>query len=275
MKFLSILFAFLFTIIQSPAQTITAGHLTRSNALKYKIGLGNTVHIISPEPISYVDISSAEVDGDIAEKKLCRIKPSKLKEGDQFTVTVVTKTFLSVYEFTCSSGNPAMEALIVNINPIEAVPIIEQGYLTQADFNGLAIRAMNKKREVYDLHSRAYELRIGVNNIFIVGDYLLFDIGIKNKSGLTLDVDQIKFTIKDEKILKATVSQQLPIEPLYRFYDDGNLQIKKHYRNIYCFKKFTFPSDKVLCIELTEKQISGRKILLNIDYKQVLTATIL
>ncbi len=65
------------------------------------------------------------------------------------------------------------------------------------------------------------------------------------------------------------------MEPLYRFYKDDDLQIRKSYRNIYCFKKFTFPSDKVLSIELTEKQISGRKILLNIDYKQVLEAAIL
>ncbi len=78
-----------------------------------------------------------------------------------------------------------------------------------------------------------------------------------------------------KKILKATVSQDLPVEPLYRFYEDVGLQIKKSFRNFYCFKKFTYPSDKVLCLEITEKQISGRKILLNIDYKQVLAATTL
>lgn len=275
MKSLSILFAFLFLVTQINAQAITSDHLTRSNAQKHHIGLSSTVHIISPEDISYVDISSPEVDGDIAEKKLCRIKPSKLKEGDQFTVTVVTKTFLSVYQFTCSASNPEMETLVVNINPLQAVPIDQHGYLKQADFRGLAIHAMSRKRDVYDLHSNAYDLRLWINNIFIVGDYLLLDIGIKNKSKLAFDIDQVKFTIKDEKILKATVSQELPVEPLYRFYEDVGLQIKKSFRNFYCFKKFTFPSDKVLSIELTEKQISGRKILLNIDYKQILEATTL
>jgi conjugative transposon TraN protein len=261
--------------MQSHAQTVTGDHITRNNALKYKIGLASTVHIVSPEDISYVDISSPEVDGDITEKKLCRIKTSKLKEGDQFTVTVVTKTFLSVYEFTCSAGKPEMETLVVNINSLQAVPINQMGYLRQVDFNGLAINAMGRKREVYDLHSKAYDLRLWVNNIFIVGDYLLLDISIKNKSNLVFDIDQVKFTIKDEKILKATVSQELTIEPFYRFYEDHGLQIKKSYRNFYCFKKFTFPTDKVLSIELTEKQISGRKILLSIDYKQVLAATTL
>jgi hypothetical protein len=34
----------------------------------------------------------------------------------------------------------------------------------------------------------------------------------------------------------------------------------------------TFPNDKVLTIEMSEKQISGRNIALNIDYEDVLNA---
>lgn len=34
----------------------------------------------------------------------------------------------------------------------------------------------------------------------------------------------------------------------------------------------TFPNDKVLSIELSEKQISGRTISLKIDYEDVLSA---
>jgi len=44
------------------------------------------------------------------------------------------------------------------------------------------------------------------------------------------------------------------------------------YRNIVVIRKMTFPNDKVLTIELSEKQISGRNISLNIDYEDVLNA---
>jgi hypothetical protein len=37
-------------------------------------------------------------------------------------------------------------------------------------------------------------------------------------------------------------------------------------------KKLTFPNDKILSIEISEKQISGRNITLNIDYEDVLYA---
>ena len=44
------------------------------------------------------------------------------------------------------------------------------------------------------------------------------------------------------------------------------------YRNVVVVRKMTFPNDKVLTIEMTEKQISGRNISLNIDYEDVLSA---
>ena len=44
------------------------------------------------------------------------------------------------------------------------------------------------------------------------------------------------------------------------------------YRNVIVVKKMTFPNDKVLTIELSEKQISGRTISLSIDYEDVLSA---
>ena len=47
---------------------------------------------------------------------------------------------------------------------------------------------------------------------------------------------------------------------------------KYGYRNIMVIKKMTFPNDKVLTIEMSEAQISGRNILLTIDYEDVLAA---
>ena len=44
------------------------------------------------------------------------------------------------------------------------------------------------------------------------------------------------------------------------------------YRNVIVLKKMTFPNDKVLTIEMAEKQISGRNIQLSIDYEDVLSA---
>ena len=47
---------------------------------------------------------------------------------------------------------------------------------------------------------------------------------------------------------------------------------KRGYRNVIVVKKMTFPNDKVLTIEMTENQISGRNISVSIDYEDVLSA---
>ena len=44
------------------------------------------------------------------------------------------------------------------------------------------------------------------------------------------------------------------------------------YRNVVVIKKMTFPNDKVVTIELSEKQISGRTISISVDYEDVLSA---
>ena len=50
------------------------------------------------------------------------------------------------------------------------------------------------------------------------------------------------------------------------------MSFRSGYRNVLAVKKLTFPGDKVLAIEVTEKQISGRTIQINIDYEDVLSA---
>jgi len=73
-----------------------------------------------------------------------------------------------------------------------------------------------------------------------------------------------------KKIYKATNSQSLEIKPVYKLYDKD--KFKKSYRNIYVFKKFTFPNSKVLAIRLLEEPISGRTIELKIKYSDILNA---
>jgi len=52
----------------------------------------------------------------------------------------------------------------------------------------------------------------------------------------------------------------------------NNKHFKKRYRNVIVIKKLTFPDAKVLKIEVSENQISGRVITLDINYDDVLNA---
>ena len=76
--------------------------------------------------------------------------------------------------------------------------------------------------------------------------------------------------LADKKQSKATNSQIIELTPAFVL--DQSKTFKYGYRNVVVLKKMTFPNDKVLSIEISEKQISGRTIMLNIDYEDVLYA---
>ena len=87
---------------------------------------------------------------------------------------------------------------------------------------------------------------------------------------LPFDIDELRVKLQDKKQQKSTNVQTIELKPALVL--DRSIRFKKGYRNIIVLKKMTFPNDKVLTIELSEKQISGRTISMNLDYEDVLAA---
>jgi conjugative transposon TraN protein len=109
-----------------------------------------------------------------------------------------------------------------------------------------------------------------LNNIYAVGDYFFLDFSIENRTNIRFDIDEIRVKLADKKVSKATNSQVIELKPEMELEQRRSFQ--HGYRNVLVIKKMTFPNDKVLTIEVSEKQISGRTIALNIDYEDVLCA---
>ena len=80
----------------------------------------------------------------------------------------------------------------------------------------------------------------------------------------------MRVKLTDKKEVKATNSQTVELTPAYSL----NLarRFKKNYRNVLVLDKLTFPDEKVLRIEISENQISGRVITLTIEYDDILNA---
>ena len=113
-------------------------------------------------------------------------------------------------------------------------------------------------------------MKMRLNNIYVVGEYVFIDFSVDNYTNLQFDIDELRFKLQDKKLQKATNQQTLEQKPALLL--DRSLSFKKGYRNVAVLKKMTFPNDKVLSIELSEKQISGRSISLQLDYEDVLSA---
>ena len=104
-----------------------------------------------------------------------------------------------------------------------------------------------------------------LNNIYTVGDYFFLDFSIENRARIRFDIDEIRVKLTDKKVSKATNAQVIELQPEMML--EQSKSFLHGYRNIVVIRKITFPNDKVLTIELSEKQISGRNISLNILFK--------
>lgn len=267
--------------------------ISSRNITMKRIPLLATTTFVSPEKIKYVDISTKHAHGDLSGKNIFRLRvdSAAFVDGGSFEVTIVTTSYVAVYKLFPIYQNYILQSrfenprymgseknsisYVITVNPNNAVQINQHGALTKQQCFDLALQAMDKKPSIKNIKAKQYGLEVRVNNIFIVGEYLMFDLSIENKRNLQFDIDQIRWKIIDKKLVKATVSQDIELHPVYRLYDDEGTTVRKKWRNFYILKKFTYPTEKYLQIEITEKQISGRKIDIKIDYNQILKSSVL
>ena len=228
-----------------------------------------SVHFVSPEPIQYVDISSKNILGDLPVKNILRIKYRTDSTNSDGVVTIVGEKFIAQYHIVHSPADGGAIQTDIDILPQDLKPLDIGIGLSQPELKNYATQLLAKKSEQLR-KAKAYGLKATLNHVYTLGDYIFLDIGYENSTNLSYDLDELRFKIEDKKVTKATNVQSLEIKPDFTLFDIPSF--KKHYRNIFVFKKFTFPGNKLLNIQLDEKQLSGRVITLSIPYKDVLEA---
>ena len=234
-----------------------------------------TTMITANEPVRFVDISTDQIAGDQPISNTIRLKP---KEGAEVhsdgevlaIVTIVTERWRTQY------------ALVYTTRPEEAVTDKQihldesQSYhnpavsMTTEDMALLARRIWNSPARYRNVATRMHHMTMRLNNIYSVGDYFFIDFSVDNRTNIRFDIDQIRVKLDDKRQTKATNCQSIELDPVMTL---ENTQSFRHgYRNVIVLRKLTFPNDKVLSIEMSERQISGRTISLTIDYEDVLYA---
>lgn len=226
------------------------------------------VHFVSPEPIQYVDISSKNIIGDLPLKNVLRIRYKDSSKASEAVVTIAGEKFIAQYHIRPGGANVPLQ---IDIQPAETKPLDISGIgLSQNQLRQLAYNIFLKKPGKPKEKTSAFGIYGTVNHLYTIGDYIFIDLGFRNKTNLKFDIEQFRFRIDDKKITKATNVQSVEVKPLMALLD--NTAFNKYYRNIYVLPKMTFPGNKVLHIELSEKQVSGRIIHLDVSYQDVLNA---
>lgn len=232
-----------------------------------------TTIVTASEPVRLVDISTDKVAGDKPINNTVRLKPKEggHKDGDILgIVTIVTERYRTQY------------ALIYTTRIEEAVTDKEIAYDERSDYNNPAVamstadmvkfarRIWNSPAKYRNIKTRSNRMTMRLNNIYTVGEFFFIDFSVENNTNLRYDIDELRFTLTDKKQSKATNFQRMELQPVLLL--DQSKTFQRGYRNVVVIRKMTFPNDKVLTIQLSEKQISGRTIDMAIDYEDVLAA---
>jgi conjugative transposon TraN protein len=228
-----------------------------------------TIHFVSPEPIQYVDISTKDLVGDLPLKNVLRLKlRDSLKSFSGSVVTVAGEKFIAQYRLL--PGYPGVPTE-VNIVPADMQPLDISGIgLSQNQLKGLALSLIAKSPDKRMEKVKAFGIKGQLNHVYTVGDYIFLDIGYHNKTNLKYDIADFRFKVDDKKVTKAANNQSVEMKPEFVLFSQP--AFAKNYRNIFVFKKTSFPGNKVLHAELSEKQLSGRVITLSISYQDILDA---
>jgi hypothetical protein len=158
----------------------------------------------------------------------------------------------------------------IEILPEHMKPLESGVMLSKVQPELLATSLLFKKDKKPVVRAKAFGISGRVSHLATFGDYIFLNINYQNSTNLKYDTDEIRFKIEDQKINKATIVQSVEIKPEFVLFQSP--AFKRNFRNIYVFKKFSFPGHKILKIELTEKQISGREMSMKVKYKDLLEA---
>ena len=234
-----------------------------------------TTVITASEPVRFVDISTDKVAGDQPLSNTVRLKPKYGSDvnadGDILAVvTIITERYrvqyALIYTTRLQEAVTEKTVLLSEITPYNN-PAVSMSTEEMARF---ARRIWESPSRYRNVGARRHHMDIRLNNIYSAGEYFFIDFSVENRTNIRFDIDQIRFKVEDKKKSKATNSQSVELSPAMIL--ESGTSFLHGYRNVVVLKKLTFPNDKVLTIEMSEKQISGRTITLSIDYEDVLHA---
>jgi conjugative transposon TraN protein len=232
--------------------------------------ISGDLHFLSPEPIQYVDISNKNIEGNLGLPNLLRLRFKKDSIWPDAIITIAGEKFIAQYHLLPVEST---ENEMIAIQPGDTRPL---------DISSIGFSHPELRKMAYSLFCntsssketvKAFGIKASLNHVYTAGDYLFLDVSYKNKTNLSYNIDDFRFTLDDKKVTKATNIQSVVIKPELALFEIP--QFDKFYRNIFVLKKLSYPGSKVLTIGLSEKQISGRIINLAIPYKDVLQADII
>ena len=253
-----------------------------------EVTFDKTVHIIFPAAVRYVDLGSTKIIAGKAEgaENVIRIKAAVRNFEDETNFSVITDdgnfySFNVRYVQEPEKLNIEMKELITKAAPGKTqtgagdVYLKELGKEPPATVN-LIMNTIykNDKNDIKNISSKKYGVEFSIKGIYTNNGMLYFHSQIKNITNIPFDIDFITFKIVDRRVTKRTAVQEQVIIPLRVLNNNQTIRGKSVARSVFTLEKFTIADNKMLVIEIFEKN-GGRHQSVMITNRNIVKAKLI
>lgn len=247
-----------------------------------EVTFNKTVHIIFPAAVRYVDLGSANLIAGKADgaENVLRVKAAVENFNGETNFSVITEdgdfySFNVRYSREPEMLNVEMQDLIrqrAGENDSKSVKESSKGVkVPELGENTTALADLimksvyrNNERRIKHLGCKRFGIQMLLRGLYVHEGLYYFHTLVRNSSNVAFDVDFIRFKIMDKKIVKRTAIQETVLSPVRSYNEESVITGQSIVRTVYVLPKFTIPDDKILLVELFEKN-GGRHQVIRIE----------
>lgn len=243
-----------------------------------------TSHLIFPTAIRYVDLGSDFLIAGKAEdaENVLRVKAAVRDFEPETNFSVITDDgrFYSFNVFYSTRPSVLSYDLLTMRKAVDKAKgndvLFEELGNSSPSLIGLIMETIYKKdkRIVKHIGAKSFGIQFILKGIYVHNGKYYFHTEVKNRTNVPFEIDFINFKVVDKKIAKRTVVQEKPLTMLriYKPLDGINGKMTK--QNVFLLNRFTIANDKMLLIEIFEKN-GGRHQTLQVENSDLTKARLI
>lgn len=243
-----------------------------------------TTHLIFPTAIRYVDLGSEYLIAGKAEdaENVLRVKASVKDFKPETNFSVITNdgrfysfnVYYSAYPEALSYDLLTMQKAVDKENGNDV--LFEELGNNSPSLAGLLLETIYKKdkRTVKHIGAKSFGIQFILKGIYIHNGKYYFHTEVRNRTNVPFQIDFINFNVVDKKVAKRTVVQERPMIPLRAYKPLDEIGGKAIEQNVFLLDQFTIADDKVLLIEIFEKN-GGRHQTLQVENSDLIKARLI
>ena len=251
---------------------------------KMEVTYDKTSHLIFPTAIRYVDLGSEYLIAGKAEdaENVLRVKASVRDFEPETNFSVITNdgrfysfnVYYSSYPEALSYDLLTMQKAVDKANGNDV--LFEELGNNSPSLAGLLLETIykNDKRIVKHIGAKSFGIQFMLKGIYIHNGKYYFHTELRNKTNVPFQIDFINFKVVDKKLAKRTVVQKRPMIPLRTYKPLDEIGGKLTEQNVFLLDQFTIVDDKVLLIEIFEKN-GGRHQTLQVENSDLIKARLI